>query len=228
MQTIRALDIETSHEEEDQAEVIEIGSQDLVGEGHKWSIGPSRTDLIKPENPISAVTMGIHHITNEMVADAPARKDVIKLYAGADIYAAHNVRFEAKFLAIRSPCICTYKVALHLWPDAPNHKLGTLRYWRELQCDERAMPPHRALPDAYVCAVLLKHMLESEITVEQAVDVSSQPAILPKVLFGKHAGMKWQDVPRSYLEWVVNNITDNEDVSGTARHWLKHHQERRN
>ncbi len=227
MPLIRVLDIETSREDADEAEVIEIGSQDIERDEQGFRLGLCRTDLIKPEQPIDEVTMGIHHITNEMVEDAPPRKAVLPHYAGADIYAAHNAKFEMQFLNIKSPYICTYKVALHLWPDAPNHKIGTLRYWRPLSYDiARAMPPHRALPDAYICAVLLKHMLETEITVQEAIDVSAKPAILPKVLFGKHSGMKWQDVPLSYLEWVVANIRDNEDVSGTAQFWLQQHRQR--
>lgn len=222
MKTVRVIDIETSHEDNAQAEVIEIGAQDLVGEDHTWTLGETRTDLIKPERPITEATMGVHHITNEMVEGARPRREVLPLYAGADIYAAHNARFEMQFLKITSPVICTYKCAVHLWPDAPNHKLATLRYWRLLRLDiERAVPPHRAQPDAYVCAVLLKHMLENELTVEQAVEISAKPAILPKVTFGKHAGEKWQDVPRSYLEWAVKNITDDEDVAATARFWLQ-------
>lgn len=40
--------------------------------------------------------------------------------------------------------------------------------------------------------------------------------------FGKHKGTLWSQVPRDYLDWVVNksDFTD-EDVLYTARHYLE-------
>src|SRR5690606_31559791 len=83
---------------------------------------------------------------------------------------AHNWAFEAAFLGDQqTPAICTLKAALRVWPDAPSHSNSVLRYWLEdqglLSLDhETAMPPHRAGPDAYVTAHILKTLLAAGAT----------------------------------------------------------------
>ena len=74
--------------------------------------------------------------------------------------------------------------------------------------------------DAYVCAHLLRRILQ-EITVEQAVKWSSGPALLYMCFMRKHKGTPWKDVPRDYLDWVVNksDITDR-DIRATAKYYL--------
>lgn len=39
--------------------------------------------------------------------------------------------------------------------------------------------------------------------------------------FGKHKGMKFEDAPCSYLEWIRDKSDMNEDTKFTARYWLQ-------
>lgn len=115
------------------------------------------------------------------------------------------------------PWICTYKVALRLWPDAPKHSNQVLRYWLGLDLDAvQAMPPHRAGPDAWVTAHLLLRMLE-QATVTQMIGWTVEPKQLPVLPFGKHRGLKWADLPDDYLQWLVRQADMDPDVLWCAR-----------
>lgn len=74
---------------------------------------------------------------------------------------AHNASFDRKFwigelqrldLPAPQPFACTMLLARRLYPQAPNHKLGTLVDWHGLP---RTGAAHRALADAEMAAELL-------------------------------------------------------------------------
>ena len=119
-------------------------------------------------------------------------------------FAAHNAKFEQQWCAALTggtPWICTYRCALRVWPDAPNHQNNTLRYWLKLPADRRrAEPTHRAGPDAYVTAYLLKALLNSA-SVEQLIHWSAEPALLARCTFGKHRNTLKVSMP--FVDTVV-------------------------
>ena len=103
-------------------------------------------------------------ISNAMVADAPAAEVVMReaaAFVGERTLVAHNAAFDRQFwqaelarcgLAAPQPFACTLLLSRRLYPEAPNHKLGTLAQWFDLPASGRA---HRALADAEVAAHLL-------------------------------------------------------------------------
>ena len=106
-------------------------------------------------------------ITNEMVAAAPAAETVMReaaRFVGSRPMVAHNAAFDRQFwrselahcgLEAANEFACTLLLSRRLYPDAPNHKLGTLAQWFDLPASGRA---HRALADAEVAAHLLARM----------------------------------------------------------------------
>ena len=115
------------------------------------------------------------------------------------------------------PLICSYKAALRIWPHAPGHSNQVLRYWLKLPLEpERAFPAHRALPDAYVTAHLLRLQLNSA-SLDDLITWSQQPALLTNVTFGKHRGLQWTDVPDGYLDWIIASSGFDENVMYTAK-----------
>lgn len=111
-----------------------------------------------------------------------------------------------------SPWICTYKVALHVWPDAPRHSNQVLRYWRGYSLDPSlAMPPHRAAPDAWVTAHLVADLLRTADANDMIV-WTDQPRPMPTIAFGKHKGAVWADIPTDYLEWLTTQSDVDADV----------------
>jgi len=112
---------------------------------------------------------------------------------------------------------------VRIWPDAPAHNLQTLRYYLDLDVvEDLVMPPHRAGPDAYLCAVLLDRILkEGAIPFDKFVLFSSRPALLPRCNLKQHRGKSWEEVPTDYLQWIVNKSECERDVKATARYHLK-------
>lgn len=218
---IRVIDFETTGMPPDAA-VCEIGWCDLaVGDG-PTQIRDIHTTLTNPGKPIPIEAMAVHHIRDREVADAPVPTSIFaKLGIGADVFAAHNAAFErAFFTGGETPWICTYRCGLRAWPESPSHSNQALRYFLGLELDERAMPPHRAGPDAYVTAHILRGLLGVQ-PVEQLIKWTNEPALLIKCGFGKHRGSKWADVPSDYLDWLLRQRDMGEDIHHTARHHLK-------
>ena len=108
-------------------------------------------------------------ISNAMLADAPPSRavmhELMRFTRGCPLV-AHNAAFDRGFWeaeAARADCApdeahrfaCTLLLARRLYPEAPNHRLGTLADWHRLPKSGRA---HRALADAEVTAHLLIRM----------------------------------------------------------------------
>jgi exodeoxyribonuclease X len=187
-----------------------------------WSV------LINPGIPIPPELSAIHHIIDEDVAGQPSWDFVLPDFIDDEedeivAYAAHNAKFEQQWFTpaiLKKPIICTYRSALRVWTNAPSYSNQVLRYWLKLDCDRKiARDVHRAGPDAYVTAHLLRELLK-HATAEQLIEWSGQPALLPRVNFGKHKGKAWKDVPPYYINWMIRQPDMNEDVLFSARHHL--------
>jgi len=225
MKLARVIDYETTGFPEDAAaEIIEFGRIDL--DLATLDIGNAWQSLAKPAGPIPAVTKAVHHITEAETADQPTAEYLWAPFldgcADDDVLVAHNAKFEQHFTPDTGrPWICTYKVARVLWPDAPTHSNQGLRYWLDLTVDPAlASPPHRALPDAYVTAHILRHMLGIK-TAAEMIHISKYPALLTRFSFGKHKGTTFAEAPADYLEWIRDKSDMDEDTKFSARYWLK-------
>ncbi len=113
---------------------------------------------------ISSFITQLTGISNAMVAAAPAAADVMaeaSRFVGQWPMVAHNAAFDRKFwvgelarlgLPAPQPFACTLLLARRLYPQAPNHKLGSLVDYHRLP---RTGAAHRALADAEMAAALL-------------------------------------------------------------------------
>lgn len=238
MTIIRVVDFETTGipTPEDKHAMVEAGWCDLIpADGGGWRIVGPMSSLVNPGRAISLEAMAVHHLRDCDVADAASPTDICRMLAdGADIFCAHNMDFDSQFFGGGDkPWICTYKSALRLWPEAPSHKNQVLRYFLKLDDDDAGfdsaltLPPHRAGPDAYTTAHILKACL-AKAPIELLIKWSTGPALLAKVGFGKHRGMKWSDVPIDYLQWIGKSDMTDRDVRATAKHYLKIASARRN
>lgn len=236
---IRVIDLETTGFAPPEAEPIEIGwcdvyatRRDLAGEPAGWEVDFDDSLLIEPKGPIPPETSAIHHLTAEdfrqghpMGAWEDAGRRMV--WAGDNqplgYYAAHNAAFERQFITadwtLQAAWICTYKCALRLWPEAPAHSNQALRYWRGLPVHRHiANQAHRAGPDAYVTAHLLRDMLEQPgVTLDKLVTWSSEPALLAKCHIGRYRGQRWSEIDdKGFLFWLLERDFS-EDVKHTAR-----------
>lgn len=230
---IRVCDTETTGLTA-QDRICELATVDLVpsnqapGTAPAWVRGRMWSTLVNPERPIPPEASAIHHILDGDVADAPTLERVRASWLegmdpAAPVFAAHNATFDRQFLSCPNErWICTYKVALLLWPDCPSHKNQVLRYWLGLKlADPALVSPHRALGDAYVTAAILARALRDfVITMDDMIEISSRPAILPRLTFGEHAMKPIAEVPTGYLEWMVKKPISDPDALYTAQRQL--------
>ncbi len=105
-------------------------------------------------------------ISNAMLADAPPADEVMRAvmqFTRGCPLVAHNAAFDRGFWHAegeRAGCdsdpahdfACTVRLSRRLYPQAPNHRLGTLAAFHQLPVSGRA---HRALADASTTAHLL-------------------------------------------------------------------------
>ncbi|EKJ7334777.1 exodeoxyribonuclease X [Klebsiella pneumoniae] len=216
---LRVIDTETTSFE---GGIVEIASVDI----ESGVICNPMSDFVRPPEAIGFEAMAIHHITEDMVADAPLISEVIGRYLGANVYVAHNAAFDkGKLPQIDAPWICTLKLARKLYPEFESHGNQYLRYRLGLKPTlPEGLYAHRALYDCYVTAELLMYMgREAQWTIREMREISASPSLLYRMRFGKHKGKTFEEVAaedKGYLRWLLGTDLD-EDMEFTVKHWLK-------
>lgn len=224
MNIARVIDFETTGTPEDEgAEVIELGRIDVDMDTREVLPLTAWRSFAMPQRPIPPVAKAVHHITEDDMLGAPPIGDLWEpFFEGTDILVAHYAKFEKHFSPhVGGEWIDTYKVARVVWPDAPAHSNQALRYWLNLELDrQRASPPHRALPDAYVTANLFVRLL-AEKTPEEMIQISKYPALLRRITFGTKAkGQTYEEAPLDYLTWIRDKSELDEDTKFSAKYWV--------
>lgn len=223
---LRTIDVESTGTDPTKDAVIEIASVDLVRHDDTFTVVNQMQTFVNPGRPIPPVSMAVHHIIDQDVADAPPLREAIGQFEGADWNVAHNAPFEMGFLPmLGADWICTYRCALRVWPHFPSHGNQALRYQLGLVnpfgMDRNALVAHRAFSDAVVTAAVLAEMLKTGVKWSDLVAWSKEPPLLQVMGFGKHKGTKWSDVPADYLEWIIGPKCDlDADTKWNAKHWL--------
>lgn len=219
MTIIRVIDFETTGTEPPEAEVCEVGVCDLHLEERRVEAPRSWLCGVKAMPP---EVRAVHHISLAECAGQPAFDPVPMLPPSLSAIAAHNAEFETQFFESPLPVICTYKSALRVWPDAPAHNNGALRYWLEdagkITPDHPlTQPAHRAGPDAYVTAHILLALFDAGATGKQMVAWTKEPRLLPTCPIGKFRGQPWADVEGGFLGWMLRQPDMAEDLKWNAR-----------
>jgi exodeoxyribonuclease X len=222
----RVIDVETTSNDLNNIDVIEVGWVDVwfpVDGGNPLMGHPFKT-FLKPTRPITVESMAVHHITEEEAATGihQDQLDELIMKDQPDCFVAHNAKFEAALLKIGDkPWLCTLKAAYRVFPDSVRHTNQVLRYALGLHVDpDLSQPPHRAAPDAYVTAHLLIRLAQ-EVSVEQMLDWTTRPAVLPRVSFGKHKGKTWDQIPDSYFRFILDDGKFDEDVLWNTRNEME-------
>ena len=222
MTIIRVIDFETTGTEPAEgAKVCEVGTCDLHLEERRIEMPAAylcAVDKMPPE------VRAVHHIALAECEGWPAfdAGQMFDRTNRADAIAAHNAEFETKFFDSPVPVICTYKAALRVWPHAPSHSNGALRYWLEDQgkiSPDHALtqPAHRAGPDAYVTAHILLALFDAGATGRDMIAWTKEPRLLPTCPIGKFCGKPWSEVEGGFLGWMLRQESMEEDLKWNAR-----------
>ena len=148
--------------------IVEIGIVRVSADGQpqaEWST------LINPGGGRDTGAVGIHRITNEMVAHAPRFREVVDdilCWLGGAVVVAHNARFEAGFLTAAFagverdvptlPAIDTLRLARQV-VTCPDYRLSTLCSWAHVNLNDA----HTALGDARATAQVLPALLRAHM-----------------------------------------------------------------
>lgn len=212
---IRVLDFETTGFPPN-AGVCEIGWTDLtIMPDAPVEISETVAFLTNPGLPIGQKAQEVHGITDAMVSDAPAYAlGFRRAMEGADAFCSHNAEFEQNWFAGGGkPYLCTYKIALALSPELPNHKNGNLPGLLGIDLDlDRCEPLHRAGPDTYVTAMILRHYL-GKASFSDLMQISAGARRITRMPFGKHQGVEIRNLPTEYMRWAVDNLSAKDVVA---------------
>ena len=232
--TIRVLDLETTGTNPETDKVVEIAAMDVIKINGRYELANVREDLVNPGIPIPAQASAVHHIIDADVFNAKPFDKVFDPYTQSTsdlVIVAHNAAFERSFLEkefdereVATQWLCTYKVALRVWPDFESHSNQFLRYKLGF-ADPFGVPrnqinAHRALGDCYVTACIFTALLQRAKYADM-LKWSAEPALLTKFRFGKHKGERFDAVPEDYLHWIVTKSDMDEDMKFSAKYWLK-------
>ena len=176
--TYAVLDIETTGLSKETDKITEFGIMKIKN----GEIIDTFECFVNPEREIPAKVVEVTHITNEMVKDADTIDKVMPKvldFIGDSIVVAHNADFDIGFikrnaeilgLEFSNTYIDTLALAKALFPDFKKYKLGIIAE----KLDIKVEVAHRALADVEtlvaVFNVMIKKLLEKEITKANEID----------------------------------------------------------
>ncbi len=179
------VDIETTglyHQDHDITEVAVVH----VDDGGLRQVFHS---LINPNRQIPSQISGLTGINNSLVEGAPSFEDVLgeleRVLEGR-IFVAHNVNFDYQFLKaafekrglkLVAKRFCTMRYARKLFPNLPNHRLGTVINHLDISNES----VHRAHGDAMALALAFEKMksMDRDGVLEELLKGNNRTTILP-------------------------------------------------
>jgi ATP-dependent DNA helicase DinG len=215
MQSIVAIDIETTGLNEERDAIIEIGAVRFKGRRveDEWS------SLINPGRHIPEFISGLTGISDVEVRNAPRFGDIAKdlaAFVGAAPLVGHNVRFDMGFLQGAglfpyNEIIDTYELASVMMPTASRYNLGALGK----QLGILLPATHRALDDARVTMAAFNRLWE--IALELPLEVVAEIVRLSEPLEWDAAGL-FQEVLRSRAKEGIQakKIRKKDGTAGSA------------
>ena len=201
-------------------------------------------ELINEGKKIPPLASSIHHITNEMIHDAPKLEDseawgfLRKHNATQNTLVGHNISFEldmlgAKGFVWQGSIVDTMRVCKHLLSKSDSFALQVLRYELKLYKQESALLQKYGIKDALIAHSALGDVLVTELlfqtlselaSLDEMVSLSSKRALLSKFSFGKYKDRYIEEIAmhdRAYLEWMCRLEDLDEDLRYSLEYYLQ-------
>lgn len=201
-----AFDTETSGAFPIKEDIVEFGAV-------KWQGGKEidRIEfLFKPKRPMTDFIIGIHGISNEMVADAPLigqHLQDIKDFMSDSIPVAHHAPFDMGFLAVEFerarmkslhlPVLCTSLLSRKLIPETMDHKLQTL----VKHFNFNSLAAHRAYEDARSCMMVFNKCIErmnGNYTLDEVIGMQGKRLVWDNFLLLNHKNTDVQTLIQAF------------------------------
>lgn len=194
--------------------------------------------LVNPGREIPQASIAIHHITQEMVKDAPkiheVMPQVLEMLSGA-IIVGHGISFDIDILIEsakraglssaflkKADSLDTLRLA-RLYGQSPSNSLQSLRSHFNIE-DEGA---HRAMGDVIVNIEVFKKLTMNFKTTRQVVEALKRPIEMKTMPLGKYKGRLFGEIPVNYLTWVSHQDFD-QDLLYSIRKELKRRRQKQN
>lgn len=175
--------------------------------------------LVNPRRSINCEASAAHHITSDDLANAPFMEEVegpLREFVGDDVVVAHNAAFDRGHLSALQDrlWICSYRLARHLWPDAPRYKNWVLLYWLGAAAQYlKGMSAHRALADCLATGLVFQRELRAYdmrfghglSNLNEVAEFARGPIRVERLrYFDKYRNQRIAEIPTSYLQWVLD------------------------
>jgi len=235
MSKVVILDLYTSGLEE-KDRICDIAL--ILEDGHDLQTFSS---LCKSPKKIGTEAMSVHHITNEMLNGSPSFEETLPCQilqeknCDENLLVSHNSHFDLKMLEKEGfeshfQVIDTQRCTKALIPECEIFKLQYLRYELLLYKDEKPLAEelgidlreHRALSDALHTQLLYRTLLQYA-TLSQLIDISANPVLMEKLLFGKYSGRYIEEIASldpGYLHWLLALDDLDEDLAYSIKHYI--------
>jgi DNA polymerase III subunit epsilon len=208
------------------ARIVEIGFQRFTAEGldKEWQ------SYINPGIPIPSEATEAHHITDEMVKDAPLwdkrlAENLAHGFSNCDL-GGKNIWYDIRVMM--SECA---RVGVHWTPTNARiidaERLEALGEPRDLsnlyrrRVGKEPIDAHRALADVSMTVELIAaqmaafpnmprdldvlHLLQWPDRIDSEGKFRFSKRGIPQITFGAHRGKSMNEVPRSYWEWIARS-----------------------
>ncbi len=221
-----AFDLETTGLDAESDSIIEIGALKVID----GKVCERFIEFVKPQNPISSKITEITGITNKMVANARATKDIIRDFVSfceGYILVGHNIMFDYKFMKqhaskygylFEKEGIDTLQIARKTLRQLESKSLGALCEYYQIT----NQAAHRAYHDALATAKIY-HMLGHDFEDSDAkLFIPSQLQYKPKkvqpctkkqieylTMLCCHYNIQIQEHPETLSRSEVSKLIDN-------------------
>lgn len=235
--TLIGIDSETTGTNPATGRIVELGLEIFKPDG---TIKEYRT-YINPGCHIPESATAIHHITDEMVADAPSfgalAENFLIGFRNAD-FAGYNVRFDLRMLSAefkRAKCPWDYEGAriidgFRLWQIAEKRSLedAVKRY---LPAQQQVGEAHSALTDAKWSTRVIAGQLRTFTALPRDLDrlhalcapgwYDAEGKLQWRngdlcISFGQHKDTPLRQIPKSYLHWIATKGDFSQKVKTTC------------
>ncbi len=235
----------TGNKEEDR--IIQVGAMVVDARGSVEVFD----ELCSTTLPIKLEAMEVHGITPNLIKDKGSftetnfYKILLSLNNQDNFLIAHNMPFdigmmEKEGFVSEFRIIDTLRVAKHLLPESPYHRLQYFRYSLELYLNEQAeadkynitIKAHDAIGDVLVMKLLLsklvalsKEKYPGANPMLKLEELTSTPIFIETFKFGKHKGRNIEDVcneDMGYINWMKEKMDLDVDMKYTLDKIMGH------